>query len=342
MPETQPVTVCDAPPTSLPADARTLARMLDPGPARPAPAAHPEARALIEGLMRPQARISPKYLYDRFGSRLFELITELPEYYVTRTEQLVMARHARSIGRAVGRCGVVIEPGAGNCDKALKLCGLLDPAHMVAIDIAGPCLQQGARALKAALPWVQVHAVEGDITLPLQLPEGLPRSRRLVFYPGTSIGNFEPDAALRLLQRLRALVDDDGALLIGIDLVKDASVLEAAYDDLAGVTAAFNRNVLRHVNRRLGSDFRPTRWKHVATWNARHARVELELEAQGVQAVGWPGGGRRFDDGDRILTEYSHKYTVGGFADTLAAAGWRRHRAWTDERGWFAVVLARP
>ena len=163
-----------------------------------------------------------------------------------------------------------------------------------------------------------------------------------MFYPGSSIGNFDPPHALSLLSHMRAMVDDDGGLLIGIDLPKDVEVLEAAYDDAAGVTAAFNRNVLGHVNRLIGSDFDVEQWQHRAFFNTAHSRIEMHLEATADFDVRWPGGGRRFDQGERIHTENSYKYPLQVFTDMLAQAGFSRAQAWTDERGWFAVVHAQP
>ena len=303
--------------------------------------APPQERAAIaEALLRPQAAISPKYFYDQHGSELFEAITRLPEYYPTRTERELMSRHGPAIAQAVGAGRVVVEPGAGSCEKARALCRLVAASHFVGVDISADYLHGAVARLRAALPDLDARAVSGDITAGVRLPPDIPRARRLVFYPGSSIGNFDPPQALALLAHMRALALDDGGLLIGIDLPKDVAVLEAAYDDAAGVTAAFNRNVLAHVNRLIGSDFAPRQWRHRAFFNAAASRIEMHLEAQGPQRVRWPGGGRDFAAGERIHTENSYKYPLPAFTALLRRAGFASTRAWTDERGWYAVVHA--
>lgn len=292
-------------------------------------------------LMAPQASISPKYFYDRRGSELFDAITRLPEYYLTRTERALMRRHGRAIAEAVGAGRVVIEPGAGNCEKARALCLRLAATHFVGVDISADYLDGAIARLRAALPGLDARAVGGDITLGLRLPPGIPRERRLVFYPGSSIGNFDPPQAVALLARMRALVGSDGGLLVGVDLPKDKAVLEAAYDDAAGVTAAFNRNALRHVNRLIGSDFDLGQWRHQAFFNAAASRIEMHLEAQAPQRVRWPGGGRDFAAGERIHTENSYKHPLPAFAALLREAGFASSQSWTDARGWYAMVHAR-
>ncbi|SFD65616.1 L-histidine N(alpha)-methyltransferase [Paracidovorax konjaci] len=297
---------------------------------------------IVQGLLQRPASLSPKYFYDEHGSELFEAITRLPEYYPTRTEYEVMQRHGQDIAESVGQGGTVIELGAGSCEKARSLCALLRPERFVGVDISADFLRGAVARLQGALPWLRVDAVAGDLTLPVALPEDIPRARRLVFYPGSSIGNFDPPQALALLARMRALVDADGGVLIGFDLPKDLAVLEAAYDDAAGVTAAFNRNALAHVNRLISSDFVPEAWEHRAFFDRRHSRIEMHLETTRGTRVRWPGGSRVFAPGERIHTENSYKYTLPAFQAMLARAGFSHARAWTDERGWFAVVHARP
>ncbi|AVP58048.1 L-histidine N(alpha)-methyltransferase [Pulveribacter suum] len=307
------------------------------------PLAPPAERAqVIAGLLGRPASISPKYFYDERGSRLFEAITRLPEYYPTRTEQAVLRRHAQAIAQAVGRGGVVIEPGAGSCDKAQVLCRLLGATHFVGVDISADYLEGSVARLRAALPGLDARAVGGDITTAIELPRDVPQARRLVFYPGSSIGNFDPPAALALLRQMHALAQGQGGgLLIGIDLPKDAAVLQAAYDDAAGVTAQFNRNILTHVNRLIGSDFEPAQWRHEAFFNTVESRIEMHLAACGPQQVRWPGGTRSFAADERIHTENSYKYPLPAFVDLLERAGFTQPQAWTDERDWYALVHAR-
>lgn len=297
---------------------------------------------ITRGLNQRPARISPKYFYDQHGSRLFEEITRLPEYYPTRTETALMQQHAADIARAVGVGRTLVELGAGNCQKARTLCRLVQPACFVGVDISADFLQAAVQGLRDDFPGLDARAVGGDMTQGVALPGDIPRTGRLVFYPGSSIGNFDPPHALDLLAHMRELIDDDGGLLIGIDLPKDIHVLEAAYDDAAGVTAAFNRNVLRHVNRLIGSNFDVERWQHRAFFNRGESRIEMHLEALADFDVHWPGGGRRFDQGERIHTENSYKYPLHVFTDMLERAGFSQAQAWTDDRGWFAVVHARP
>lgn len=297
---------------------------------------------ITRGLNQRPASISPKYFYDQHGSRLFEEITRLPEYYPTRTETALMQQHAADIARAVGVGRTLVELGAGNCQKARTLCRLVQPACFVGVDISADFLQAAVQGLRDDFPGLDARAVGGDMTQGVALPDDIPRTGRLVFYPGSSIGNFDPPHALDLLAHMRELIDDDGGLLIGIDLPKDVDVLEAAYDDAAGVTAAFNRNVLRHVNRLIGSNFDVEQWQHRAFFNQGESRIEMHLEAMADFEVHWPGGGRRFDQGERIHTENSYKYPLRVFTDMLERAGFSQAQAWTDDRGWFAVVHARP
>ena len=301
-----------------------------------------DRQEICAGLLQLPARIAPKYFYDVRGSALFEEITRLPEYYPTRTEAAVMQAHGADILQKVGAGGTVIEFGAGSCEKARGLCRLLRPQRFVAVDISAEFLHESVARLRGEFPGLEVLPLVADLGRVVELPAGLPRERRLLFYPGSSIGNFDPPQALELLTRFRGLMAAGGALLIGIDLVKEIAVLEAAYDDAAGVTAAFNLNVLDHVNRLIGSDFEPAGWRHVAFYNVAASRIEMHLEALAATRVSWPGGERRFAAGERIHTENSYKYRLAEFFALLARAGFSRSEAWTDPRDWFAAVLARP
>lgn len=300
----------------------------------------PRHAEIIEGLRRTPACISPKYFYDERGSRLFEAITRLPEYYPTRTEHAILQASGADIARAIGQGCTLIEPGAGSCVKAAVLCGLIAPRCFVGVDISADYLSGAVQRLGARFPGLDARALGGDITRGIDLPADLPTAPRLVFYPGSSIGNFDPPSALALLRQMRALAGDDGGLLIGIDLPKEVAVLEAAYDDAQGVTAQFNRNVLDHVNRLIGSDFEGSDWQHRAFFNAQESRIEMHLEARAPVVVRWPGGERAFAAGECIHTENSYKYPLDRFYELLAQAGFAPTRAWTDPLQWFALVHA--
>ena len=295
------------------------------------------------GLRRVPARVSPKFLYDALGSRLFDAITELPSYYPTRTEAAIFDRCGRAIAadilRRTGPAPTMIDLGAGNGAKAARLFPLLQPRRYVAVDISADFLRDSLLALQREHPAIEVIGVGQDFSARFSLPDELAAPRSLVFYAGSSIGNFAPDAALRLLRDAHAAAAG-GALLIGVDLVKDKPVLEAAYDDDLGVTAAFNLNVLQRLNRLLGADFDPRAWRHVAHFDEAASRIEMHLEARLAVSVAWPGGERRFAASERIHTEDSYKWTVGGFAALLRDAGYRDIAHWTDDRDWFAVFVA--
>jgi dimethylhistidine N-methyltransferase len=284
------------------------------------------------------AHASPKYLYDRLGSHLFEAITELPEYYPTRTEAAIFAAHGAEMAQHIGAGSTLIDLGAGNCVKATKLFPLLEPRRYVAVDISVDFLHDALRRVQREHPQLDVIGLGQDFSSHLDLPDVVD-GRAVFFYPGSSLGNFTPTEALAFLRRVREQASG-GGLLIGIDLVKPAILLEAAYDDAIGVTAAFNLNILRQMNRLIGSDFRPEEWRHVGLYNAAESRVEMHLEARHDLTVRWPGAQRAFRAGERIHTENSYKYTVARFASLLEQAGFAPATHWTDERDWFGVFWA--
>ncbi|WP_186424911.1 L-histidine N(alpha)-methyltransferase [Cupriavidus metallidurans] len=296
---------------------------------------------IVSGLLRSQAGISPKFFYDVLGSRLFEAITDLPEYYPTRTEASIFASVAPAIAARAGSGCVLIDLGAGNCEKAARLFPSLQPAQYVALDISVDFLRGTLSGLQQQHPHIPMLGLGTDLCGPLDLPSSVRRGRRLLFYPGSSIGNFTPIDALALLQRLRAVTGHGDGVLIGVDLYKDADTLVAAYDDALGVTAAFNRNVLRNVNRILGSDFALEDWRHVASFDQQASRIQMHIEAERAVTVRWPDGERNFAKGERIHTEDSHKYRPEDFAILLESAGFTDPVSWTDPRGWFAVFHAR-
>ena len=301
---------------------------------------------LAAGLLQPQAAIAPKFFYDALGSRLFEAITELPEYYPTRTEAAIFDEHLPEIRRVLGADFSLIDLGCGSCAKAGRLfhAGVL-PARYVAVDISVDFLRDSLQSLKRELPAIDMTGLGLDFTDELRLPDDLPPERRMFFYPGSSIGNFSPREAGAFLGRLAGQMDASGGLLIGVDLIKDKALLDAAYDDPLGVTAAFNRNLLRHINARLDANFSIADWQHVAFFNEAEARIEMHLEARRALDASWPAGTgraiRRFIAGERVHTENSYKYSPQGFRTLLAEAGFAEIRMWTDPRGWFGVFFAR-
>lgn len=306
----------------------------------PSPA---DREQLIAGLAAPSPSIASRFLYDALGSRLFAAITALDEYYLTRTEAAIVDAHLQDIADALGQGGWnLVDIGAGDCAKAARLFTVLRPARYVAIDISAVHLRESLDRLRPRFPQIAMSALAADFTRGLTLPKEIGFARRLLHFPGSSIGNFTPVEAQALLARLRTVVDVTGGLLIGFDLVKDPGILNAAYDDALGVTAAFNLNVLRNVNRIARTDFAPRDWRHVARFDEAHSRIEMDVEARRPVDVRWKDGGRSFRVGDRVRTEYSYKYTLGGIGQLLAAGGFAIHEAWTDDRGWYAYVCARP
>ena len=295
------------------------------------------------GLLASPAQASPKFFYDALGSRLFDAITELAEYYPTRTEAAIFeAQGAAILSAALAASGpqpVLVDLGAGNCAKAARLFGALAPRRYVAVDISVDFLRQALDQLQREHPALDLLGLGLDFSARLQLPADVVNGPALVFYPGSSIGNFAPADALRLLREARALAQG-GALLIGVDGVKPAPLLQAAYDDDLGVTAAFNLNLLKHLNRLLGSDFDVRGWRHLARFNTTESRVEMHLAARATTTVRWPGGERRFAAGESIHTENAYKWTPAGFAALLREAGFCAVQHWTDPQAWFGVYLA--
>ena len=298
---------------------------------------------LLNGLLAKSARISPKYFYDALGARLFAAITELPEYYPTRTEAAIFARYGAAMAEEIAHSGgaaTLVELGAGTCEKAAGLFATFGVQRYVAVDISVDYLAQSLSTLQREHPAMELIGIGMDFSRELALPAELGTQSRLIFYPGSSISNFDPAEALIFLRQMHAAAQG-GALLIGVDLVKPVEILEAAYDDPLGVTAAFNRNVLLNINAQFGSDFQLADWRHVAFYNAPASRIEMHLEAARDVHLKWPGGERYFASGERIHTENSYKWQVEDFYKLLASAGFVGNRHWTDERGWFAIFHAK-
>lgn len=299
-----------------------------------------DARAeIIAGISASAPFIAPKYFYDSLGARLFEAICELPEYTLTRDEAAIFRSYAAEIAERIGPGCTLIDLGAGDCGKAERLFAQLKPAQYVAVDIGGEFLAASLAGLAQRHAGLEIVGVVQDFTRGLRLPPVVRKEHRVFFYPGSSIGNFTPVEAAAFLARLHAL-SNGGQLLLGADLVKNTRELGSAYDDALGVTAAFNLNVLNNVNRIAGTDFEVSDWRHIACFDAGHARIEMHLEARRGLLVSWSGGQRRFSSGERIHTEISCKYTISVLAEMLAAAGFQKTRIFTVDPARFALVLA--
>ena len=301
-----------------------------------------ERQALVAGLRATPATIPPKYFYDALGCALFGAICELPEYYPTRTERAIFSEHRDAIATAVGRHRQFVDLGAGDCCKAQGWLPFLEPTRYVAVDIAAPEIERALTTMTLDFPEVEMLGIVTDFTHGLDLRHDLGDAPATFFYPGSSIGNFTPAAARAFLAdiHLHCLANDESGLLIGVDTKKDKARLDAAYDDAVGVTAAFNRNVLHHVNRVLGSDFRPEAFAHRGFYNAAEGRIEMHLEALSTQTVQIDGVPRTWRAGERIHTENSYKYTPGEFTALLGDAGFHRVRCWQDANKDFAVFYA--
>jgi dimethylhistidine N-methyltransferase len=296
------------------------------------------AEVLI-GLHKPQKELPSKYFYDARGSQLFERICELKEYYITRIEASIMQAHIREMVELIGPQVLVIEHGCGNCEKVRFLIDHLhDPAAFIPIDISQKQLLNVSKELASIYPRLQVLPVCADYTNSFALPIPKQSSKRtVVYFPGSTISNFDPIPAKHFLEHVANLCRPDGALLIGVDLKKDPAVLHSAYNDSAGITAAFNLNLLERINRELYSDFQLDGFQHYAFYNPRESRVEMHLISQRDQVVHINRQTISFARGESIWTESSYKYNLDEFEQMAAAAGFRVERVWVDERQWFSV-----
>jgi L-histidine N-alpha-methyltransferase len=313
------------------------------------PARQPEADDLqarfradvLAGLAQPQKAIPARWFYDHSGSELFEQITHLPEYYPTRTEVEILSERCCQVALAVGKGRAVVEFGAGSATKTPLLLDCIEPSSYVPIDISGDFLRESCEVLAARYPDMPIVPVEADFTRPVDLPAELGDAPRLGFFPGSTIGNLTPAPAVDLLRAMRATLGDDGMLLIGMDLVKERSVLTAAYDDRAGVTAAFNLNLATRINRELGGTIPVDALRHRAVWNADRARIEMHLEA--TRDIAFTVAGRAFamQAGETVHTENSHKYDLRSATTLLLSGGWEPVARYTDAGHRFMVILAK-
>jgi len=294
---------------------------------------------VIAGLSLSQKALPPKYFYDAAGSRLFERICRLPEYYPTRAELALTRRHLAAIARFAGKGCELVEYGSGASLKTRLLLRALRPAAYVPVDISAEALAGAARRLAREFGWLHIFTVSGDFSQPLRLPVHRARSgrRRIVYFPGSTIGNLTPEEAQAFLKMTRGQVGRTGAMLVGVDLKKDANVLHAAYNDTRGVTAAFNLNLLRRINRELGADFDLRRFRHYAFYNPQRGRIEMHLVSLERQSVNLGAYRFEFTSGETIHTENSCKYSVEEFAALAGEAGFRSVRAWQDAQERFAL-----
>ena len=296
---------------------------------------------MIAGLSLPQKALPPKYFYDSKGSRLFEAICRLKEYYPTRSELALTRGRIGEIARFAGRRGspgiTLIEYGSGDSMKSRLLIEALRPSAYIPVDISEDALRNAAAGLRRRFPWLDIRAVYGDFSRPLKIPMAQGRGRRVVYFPGSTIGNLTPEDAHAFLRMTRAQVGPRGAMLVGVDLKKDANVLHAAYNDAKGVTAAFNLNLLARINRELGGDFKLRHFRHYAFYNAAPGRIEMHLVSLVPQTVNIGSHRFAFAPGESIHTENSYKYSVEGFRALARSAGFEGEKVWLDPKGLFAL-----
>ncbi len=285
---------------------------------------------ILSGLMAVSKSVSPKYFYDEEGSRLFDQITELQEYYVTRAECSILQQQGRAICGYLSRDTMLVEPGSGSSDKIKMLLQHYLPASYAPIEISEYYLERAAHQLQRDFPELVVHAVCADFTRLDRMPESVPEAPKSAFFPGSTIGNFERGAAVQLLKNLHRMLGPRGKLLIGVDLIKHPATLHAAYNDAQGVTARFNLNLLNHIGRILKCPFAPDRFRHLAFYNKDLHRIEMHLECQQSHTMEVDGRTLVFHKGETIHTENSYKYSIEGFETLAAEAGFLRRQTWID------------
>lgn len=292
---------------------------------------------ILQGLKAKQKYIAPKYFYDDRGSELFDRICWLPEYYLTRTEIGLLKQYGTEMARHIGTDTLLFELGSGSSLKIRLLLEAIQPRHYVPLDISQKHLYQSAQALAKDFPWLEIHALCVDFTGPWTLPSGLEGNRRVAFFPGSSIGNWEYQEAVDLLRRIAGLVGTEGGLLIGVDLIKTIDLLERAYNDRQKVTEAFNKNLLERINRELDADFRLDDFRHLAFYNRDMNRIEMHLMSERDQTVRISNQDFIFHSGETIHTENSHKYSIAGFQRLALSAGFYPIKVWTDPDNFFSI-----
>ena len=296
---------------------------------------------ILNGLLQNQKTLNPKFFYDTYGSELFEKITELPEYYLTRTERSILNKYAQDMAEHCGDNCILIEPGSGSSEKVRLLLDAIKPKAYVPMDIAGEFLQRSANKLGEEFPWLDIHAVCADFSQYKEVPEGLPKGKPVIFYPGSTLGNMTPEQASRFLSTLRQWLISDatniGGALIGVDLHKPSSILHAAYNDEEGVTARFNLNALNNVNKLLSANFNTKNFEHQAFYNEDHKRIEMHLVSKVDHIVNFADTALAFSEGETIHTENSYKYTLDGFEKLVNQSGFEIISSWLDDECLFGV-----
>jgi dimethylhistidine N-methyltransferase len=303
---------------------------------------HEAARArLIAGLRASEATIEPKYFYDELGCALYGAICQLDEYYPTRTERAIFQQYRLEIAEAIGGGATFVDLGSGDCCKASGWLPFISPRRYIAVDIAGPTVEAALTKMAPEFPETEMIGVITDFSQSLVIPTELLGERTTVFYPGSSIGNFTPTEAMQFLRQIRDICKDGGGgLLIGVDAKKEKALLDAAYADALGVTAAFNLNALRHINRIIGSNFDVKNWQHCGYYNESAGRVEMHLQSSSLQTVNIDGQPRQFLQGERIHSENSYKYDRLEFEALLREAGFMNVQFWTSPQSAFWVFYA--
>lgn len=300
------------------------------------------SQEVIAGLSQSPKQVSPKYFYDEKGSALFDAITELDEYYLPRVEKATLVRHRAEICTAIGSGMTLVEPGAGSCEKIRWLLPELDLAAYIPMDISGEHLQASAVSLSEDYAELKISPQVCDYTQGIEIDRALDDAPPVFFYPGSSVGNFKPEAAVEFMRAMRAQMQDTGGLLIGVDTKKDADVLHAAYNDSAGLTAQFNINLLKNLNRLFEGDIDTDKFAHQAIYNAEHGRIEMHLRCLEGHSPQLAGHQLEFTEGELVHTEYSYKYHPDEFVELAKSAGFAPVKVWQDEDRWFAVMYFEP
>ena len=299
------------------------------------------AAEVLHGLTKPAKSIPPKYFYDAEGSRLFDVITGLPDYYLTRTETAILRDNAGSIANRVGLGACLVEYGSGSSTKSRLVIEACRPAAYVPVDISRNHLEQSAKSILGGYPGLRVYPMCADYTVPFELPPPVAALPRLAFFPGSSIGNFEPSAAGDFLRGVIQVVGTAGWLVLGVDTRKDPEVLNRAYNDPGGVTERFNKNLLRNVNSAVGADFDPSEFRHLAVYNEHAGRIEMYLVSDRDQRVHLAGTEVHFAKGERLHTENSYKYAPEQFIGLADESGFDSVDVLCDDRAYFMVLLLR-